>query len=273
MPLHINYIAETKIPVEVEGLTPDALRGQSLAEIEKFPIHHGNQQLPLAEMFRVGGTLDDGRIEFEGNLAGVHWIGAHLREGEIHIAGNAGRHLGSEMRGGTITVEGDTSDWVGGEMHGGTIHIHGSAGHLVGAAYRGSPRGMTGGTIIVHGNVGNEVGHSLRRGLIAVAGDCGDAPGFNMLAGTILLLGKCGIRLGASMRRGTIVLAGSEPPDLLPTFRHACRIRPLALRLLRQELRRQGLEWPGPENTPLVDLYNGDFLEGGRGEILIAAAA
>lgn len=268
--LRLTYIAETSVPVEVEGLTPDALRDKSLAEIEKLDIFHGNRKLPLAEMFRVEGDPADERVEWHGQLAGVHWIGAKMTSGMVHVEGDAGRHLGSDMRGGEIHVRGDAGDWVGGEMHGGLIHVRGRAGHLVGAAYRGSARGMTGGTILIHGDVGNEVGHTMRRGLLAVGGACGDLAGFNILAGTILVLGGCGIRHAAGMHRGTIAFLGERPP-LLPSFRFACRFRPTALHLIFRELQRRNFPIPDDLFSIDVDLYNGDMIEGGRGEVLLRA--
>src|SRR5688572_4161309 len=135
MSLQLTYQAETNVAVEIEGLTPDWACDKSLAEIERFEIFHGNRKLPLAEMFRVAGDPGDRQFEIEGNLSGVHWIGAHMRTGRISIHGSAGRHVGSEMRGGEIHVEGDAGGWVGAEMHAGLIHVHGNAGHLVGAAY------------------------------------------------------------------------------------------------------------------------------------------
>ena len=173
------------------------------ATIERFEIFHGNEQRPLADFFAVSGETSDGRIDFDGDLQGVHWIGAGMTEGVIRVNENVGRHLGSEMTGGEVHVAGNAGDWVGGEMHGGLIHVRGRAGNLIGAAYRGSPRGMTGGTILIDGDVGNEVGHTMRRGLLAVGGACGDFVGINMIAGTILVFGACGIRPGAGMRRGT----------------------------------------------------------------------
>jgi formylmethanofuran dehydrogenase subunit C len=127
---------------------------------------------------------------------------------------------------------------------------------------------MTGGTILIHGQVGNEVGHTMRRGLIAV-GAAGDLAGFNMLAGTIMIFGPSGIRHGAGMRRGTLALLGGEPPPLLPSFRRACRYRPEVMALLLRHLKR--LEFPVPDDLLRTefDLYNGDLIEGGRGELLI----
>lgn len=265
--LHLTYTAETTVPVEVEGVTPDAVRDKPLPEIERLEVFHGNRKAALADLFRVEGDASDERIEWRGNLAGVHWIGAKMTAGEIRVEGNAGRHVGSEMRGGEIHVSGDAGDWVGGEMHGGLIHVRGRAGHLIGAAYRGSARGMTGGTILIDGDVGNEVGHTMRRGLLAVGGSCGDLAAFNMLAGTILLAGAVGIRHAAGMRRGTLVFLGDRPP-LLPSFRHACRFRPTALRLIFRELARH--DFPLTDELDAdFDLYNGDMIEGGRGEVLV----
>ena len=237
MPLTLVYTDTTSVPVEVEGITPDRLRGKSPAEIERLEIYHGNRKVSLAELFTVSGEPGDGRIDFEGELGGVHFIGCGLTGGEIHVHGNAGRHLGGQMSGGTIRVEGNAGDWVGAEMSGGLIDVSGHAGHLVGAAYRGSKRGMTDGTILIGGDAGDENGVAMRRGMVAVRGSCGDAAGFNMIAGSILVFGRCGVPVGAGMRRGTIGILGPRPPRLLPTFR---RGRGLPAFVFPPDLRRTG---------------------------------
>ncbi len=270
MPLRLTYKATTTVPVEVEGITPDALRDMPLSDIERLEIFHGNQKARLADFFQVAGEPNDERIEWEGDLSGVHWIGAKMTSGSIHISGNAGRHVGSEMKGGEIQVEGNAGDWVGGEMKRGLIQVRGRAGHLVGAAYRGSARGMTGGTILIGGDAGNEIGHTMRRGLIAIGGNAGDLAGFNMLAGTILIFGESGIRHGAGMRRGTIGFLGAPPP-LLPSFRRACRLRPLVLQLIYRHLQRHDFNVADDLFRADYELYNGDLIEGGRGEILLRA--
>lgn len=272
MPLRLTLRQTTPLPIEVEGITPGAIRGQSTAQIERLEILHGNTRLPLAEFFTVTGNGDDETIEWEGDLSGVHWIGAKMHSGRIQVLGSAGRHVGSKLRGGEIHIEGNAGDWLGGEMHGGLIHVHGSVANWVGAAYPGSPRGMTRGTILVDGDAGNEIGHAMRRGLIAVGGKAGDLAGFNMLAGTILLFGRSGVRHGAGMKRGTIALLGDRRPSLLPTFRHACRFQPTALRLLAASLKRHGFQAPLDRLQNSCELYNGDLLAGGRGELLIRAA-
>jgi formylmethanofuran dehydrogenase subunit C len=267
----LTYRHPQSIPVELEGITPDRLAGQSLAEVERLPVMVGNRTVPLAELFTIAGSGSDLRIDLEGDCSGVHWIGAKMGEGDIFVHGSAGRHVGSEMAGGRIEVEGSAGDWVGAELRSGTIRVRGNAGHLVGAAYRGSRKGMTGGTILVHGSAGNEVGHTMRRGLIAVGGDVGDVVGFGMLAGTILVAGQAGIRHGAGMKRGTLIFLNAERPPLLPTFRFACRYRPPVMTPVLRALQADGFPLPTVDYWPQVDLYNGDLLVGGRGELWLGA--
>lgn len=272
MALTLRYSGQTSVPVEIEGITPDGVRDKPLAEIERLEIFHGNRKLPLAEMFAVSGDPGDERIDFEGELAGVHWIGAHMRSGTVVVHGNAGRHVGSEMHGGEMHVEGDAGDWVGGEMHGGLIRVAGRAGHLIGAAYRGSRRGMTGGTILVGKDVGNEIGHTMRRGWIAIGGAAGDMAGFNMIAGTIFVFGSCGIRPGAGMRRGTIGLFGPDPPRLLASFRRGCSFHPPFLDLMLRHLRALDFAFDPQLLSDPIDLYHGDLVALGKGEILLRHA-
>lgn len=130
---------------------------------------------------------------------------------------------------------------------------------------------MTGGEILIDGDAGNELGHSMRRGLVAVAGNAGDLVGFNMLAGTVLVLGDAGIRHGAGMRRGTLALLGQHAPPILPTFRYACRYRPEIMLLLLRHLQQAGFSVPAERIAARYELYNGDLLEGGRGELLLPA--
>jgi len=269
MSIKLTYRAETSVPVEIEGLTPDWAFDKSLAEIERFEIFHGNRKIPLAEMFAVAGDAGDKRFDFEGNLSGVHWIGAHMRTGQIHVDGPAGRHIGSEMRGGVIRVEGDAGGWVGCEMRGGLIHVQGNAGHLVGAAYRGSAKGMTGGTILVDGDAGNEIGLSMQQGMIAIGGAAGDMIGFNMTDGTVLVVGDAGIRAGAGMHGGTIGMFGPTRPPVLPSFRFDRATQPKKLALVLRELRDKGLRIDETLLPVEVDVYVGDLVESGTGKIYL----
>ncbi|MEM6797968.1 MAG: formylmethanofuran dehydrogenase subunit C [Planctomycetota bacterium] len=265
MPLELTYRAAAEpLPVELEGFTPDALRGESLDSVRRFPAAIGNTTLPIGELFDVTGTTEDADWRLMGDLSGVHWLGAEMQQGVIHAAGPVGRHTGSRMRGGAITIAGDAGDWLGAEMRGGRIEVAGNAGDGVGAAYAGSPRGMRGGEIRLRGSAGDEVGHTLRRGWIIIAGGCGAFAGYRMKAGSIFVLGACGPRPGAEMVRGTIGLFGDPSPELLPTFRHACRLAPQFLGLMARELAKADLNAP-----TTIELFNGDLLTGGRGEILL----
>ena len=272
MTLRIVPTSKTSVPLELESITPDSLRELDLAAIEQIEIFEGNNKARLCDFFQVSGDPSDGELVFEGDLSGVHWIGTKMSSGRITIEGNVGRHLGSEMSGGQIDVKGDASDWVGAEMRGGTIHVRGRAGHLVGAAYRGSAAGMRGGTILIDGDAGNEVGHTMRRGMIAIGGSIGDLAAFNMLAGTVLVGAGQGIRHGAGMHRGTLVFLSEDAPELLPTFTHAGRQQPLVMTMLNRELSKLGY----PHADLLLnefDLYHGDQIEGGRGEILVRTSS
>lgn len=268
MAIMLTYNAQTSVPVEIEGFTPDWACDKSRSEIERFEIFHGNRKIALAEMFSVTGDASDKEMDFHGDLSGVHWIGAHMASGVVRIHGPAGRHVGSQMRGGEIVVHGNAGGWVGAEMHKGLIHVKGHSGHLTGAAYRGSAKGMTGGTILVDGNAGNEIGLTMRRGLIAIGGAAGDMLGFNMIAGTVAVFGECGIRPGAGMRRGTLALCGPNPPQLLPSFRYASTYRPPAVSLMLRSLEDKGFQFDESLLRSEFELYHGDLVSVGRGEIL-----
>lgn len=271
MTLRLVYNAETTIPVELDGLLPERVKGMPASDVAHLPVFWGNRQVPLGELFSVSGDTENEHFDFEGDLAGVHRIGAAMTRGCIRIHGNAGRHVGCEMTGGRIEVVGGAGDWLGAEMHGGEIHVRGNAADCVGAAYRGSAKGMTGGVIVVDGDAGDEVGAAMRRGAIAVGGSAGRMVGVNMLAGTIVAASGCGAQPGTNMRRGTIVLARMPSPEMPPTFVHACRYRPAFLPLIFQSLNRCGFP-PAPALANAeYDLFSGDMLELGRGEILVRA--
>jgi len=267
MPLTFKPHNLDSIPVSLAGVTPDALAGKTLAEIQQTPIWQGNQKLPLAELFDVAGDSADERWQLEGDFSSVHYIAAGMRRGELQLAGNAGRHAGQGMRGGKLTITGNAGDWFGAEMRGGRIEVAGDAGDHAGAALVGSKVGMRGGEILIRGNCGTHTASAMRRGWVTVVGDCGDWPGNRMRAGSLFVFGNCGARPGAAMRRGTIALFGESPP-LLPTFRHACRLRPQALGIMLRQLAVHGVE-PAKSQSGEVELYNGDLLEGGRGEVFV----
>lgn len=254
---------------DVGGLPLHQMVDHSINDIESWQIQRGNQQVALQELFAVSGDATDGIVEITGNLASVDRLGCGMTGGQVVVRGSVGHHLGAKMRGGQIVVHGDVGQWCGAEMKGGLVHVHGNVDDHAGSAYRASPRGMTGGTLLIDGNAGNQVGVAMRRGLIAVGGDCGDLAGQRMLAGTIVIAGRSGKRHGAEMRRGTIVHLGDTNGRLLPTFQQGYRGKPPAIGLVLRELARLG--FPLPENVleSEFDLFHGDMLQGGRGEVFV----
>lgn len=267
MPLILQSRIADPLPVSLAGITPAVLAAKSLGEIEKIDIWQGNRQVPLAELFDVSGDAGDCDWRFEGDLSSVSDLASGMELGEVQVAGPVGNHAGQGMRGGTLTIEGDAGDWLGAAMRKGHISVAGSAGDHVGGSLPAAKVGMRGGRIVVHGNAGTHAAERMRRGWVSVAGNCGAWAAHEMRAGTLMVLGRCGGRPGAGMRRGTIVLMGTAP-QLLTTFRYACDYEPVALRLL---LRQLAAEVPLATELPRrVALYNGDLLEGGRGEVLVA---
>lgn len=273
MPLTLTLKQPTSIPIEVDTVRLETVRTQSVDQIRATPVQYGNKQPTLGEFFDAAGSAaDDSHLVWAGDCTKVKLIGAGLSLGRITVEGNAGMHLGAEMTGGEVVCTGDAGDWVGAEMKGGRIHIRGNAGHCVGAVYRGGRRGMTGGEILIDGNVGNELAHTMRRGLIVVRGQAGDAIGFNLLAGSVLVFGSAGIRPGAGMRRGTIVFFDGSAPPMLPTFKYSCTYQPDFLRVYLLHLARTGFPVPDDCLTATFRRYSGDFLELGKGEILVRQA-
>lgn len=273
MPLTLTLREPTSIPIEVDAVRLEIVRGQSADEVRRVRVPRGNKQPELGEFFSVqGSAADDEHVVWVGDCHKVKGIGAGLCGGRMTVEGIAGMHLGARMRSGELVCTGDAGDWAGAEMSGGRLRIRGNAGNCLGAAYRGARRGMTGGEIFVEGDAGDEVGSALRRGLIAIGGAAGHAVGFGLLAGTILVFGPAGLRAGAGMRRGTIVLAQETPAALLPTFAYATTGPFAFLEVLLRHLKRSGFDIPPDCRGVSWQRYSGDLLEGGRGEILLPAA-
>lgn len=270
MALVLNQQVETKIPIEVIGITPDRLIGKSKDEIEKLPIWHGRRQLELAELFELDITPgDESRIVFAGNLEPVHSIGDRMRSGTICIESDAGCRIGSQMSGGKIFAKGDVSDFLGVEMTGGTILVAGNAGNAVGGSLPGSKIGMNRGSILVRGNVGKGAGHALRRGTIVIGGNADELLGWNMLAGTIIVFGQCGPHAGAEMKRGSIILSGGYQHALLPTFTCGGTFPVPFLPMMSKWLRDQEFEFENKVLDSPFKMFHGDWLKGGRGEVFV----
>jgi formylmethanofuran dehydrogenase subunit C len=156
-------------------------------------------------------------------------------------------------------------------MKNGFIHIHGNAGGQVGAAYRGSLGGMKDGLIIVAGSAGLEVGMRMRGGLIVIGKTARDFTGLQMKGGTILLLSGAEIRTGAWMNRGTII--SMKPLQMMPTFKQAADRDPTFLAAHATMLQEFGLKLPCEASGGSFKTYSGDRAVSDKGEILVWQAA
>jgi formylmethanofuran dehydrogenase subunit C len=266
MTITIESIAQAPAPIDVRRVSQEALMAASRREIERIAIHVGRNPYPLGEWFRVRGTSGSHILEWTGCLTNVNCIGFRLTGGEVHVHSAAGDLLGSQMQGGTIVIRGCVGRFLGQDMQGGQITVYGDAGDFAGGASAVSRYGLAGGKLLIHGHVGAHLGYRMRRGLLAVTGNAGDFAARRMLAGTIFLAGSCGRLPAAGMKRGTLLMPQSSVAQLPATFLRACRMRPFVVDLLLGSLWRSG--FPGPESLNCCEMFSGDLLEGGRGEVI-----
>ena len=191
-------------------------------------------------------------------------LAAKCQAAKFRVGGNVGDYLGCEMTGGTIRVAGNAADWVG-------------------SAYPGNEIGVNRGLIVVRGDAGRGVAMAMRRGTICVGGNVGPLAGWNMRAGTLIIGGQTEEMLGKGMVRGTILLANhaldvsSDPADrcrsifskLPPTFTRGGRLDSAALGIITRWANAQALPLNLNEEVSF-QLFHGDHLRGGRGEIIVA---
>ncbi len=222
MTVLLKLVNEPDIPVEADVITPNQFAGKSVREIRKMPVYQGNKTLMLDEFFEVSGktasTPDETKIEIEGNLRRVKYIGHKMNGGKIEIRGDVGMYLGSQMQAGRIHVHGSVGEWAATEMSGGNIQIEGDAGDFLCAGLRGSVEGMKGGRVYVAGEVGREMASHMRRGFIAVKGNVGEMAAARMQGGTIIVMGNISTRVGVQATRGMILILGTIE-KVIPTFR------------------------------------------------------
>ena len=283
MPWRLNsrLDPDDRIPVDVRGVVPgDDWSRSSLAG---YLVHRGRRRHRLEELFDVQAHDAGPDLLWSGPLHAVHRLGALMSTGTVLVEGDCGRHVGSQMSGGTLRIAGSASDYLGAEMTGGKLFVAGNAGDCVGGAYPGTRSGMNRGTIVVGGDVGDSLGQAIRRGTILVGGQSGALTGWNMNAGTLVVLGGTGEYPGAGMRRGTIVCgpAGRNPVRLLPSMMSGPEGRfPILTMLKRWLVELLASETPAPISIERLEpfdepwqLFHGDQLHGGRGELLLPAAS
>ena len=255
------------IPIEVDGILPETVLGQSKSEICTLKVHVGKEVVELGEVFDVEVNGDEVLV-FEGDLKHVKHIGENMSRGLLVVNGDAGMHLAQHMKGGTLVVNGNLEPRCCCEMSGGTVIVNGNAKAMLGSPLPGNNKGMRGGLIAVFGSAGSRVGEGMRRGLIALSGDAGDFVGANMIAGTIVVFGKMGPNAGGGMKRGSIVsLGGTE--RVLSTFLYSCSYMPVYLKLYLKYLSDLGFTVTKEMLDGPYSRYAGDMSALGKGEILI----
>ncbi|WP_020468351.1 formylmethanofuran dehydrogenase subunit C [Zavarzinella formosa] len=259
------------LPVEVDGLAPDLLRGLSASEIGLRPALVGRETVRWGDLFEITGHADDAEITITGDVSRFKLIGRGMTSGRLTVEGHVGLHAGAEMRGGELIIRGNAGDWLGAEMRGGTIQVDGHAGDNAGSAYRGSTKGMRGGTIFISRDVGAEAGTAMRRGLMAIGGSCGAFIGAGMIAGTIVIGGTCGPHPGAGMKRGTLASLSGEV-TVPATFRYDCEYRPPIWAMTIRYLRSRNFRVEAGLEHRLLRRHRGDLVALGLGELLIPSA-
>jgi formylmethanofuran dehydrogenase subunit C len=260
------------LPVDGAPLRPDLL-AHAAAEVARLKIRHGKSLVEVGELFEVEGDGRDQRVAFEGDLRSIRGLASGMTSGELTISGLAGDGLAQGMTDGSVIVDGDVGAHAGAGMRGGFLRIRGNAGPGLGGCLPGSRLGMRDGVILVEGNVGAEAGRSMRRGLIAVKGKAGTGLGSELVAGSIFSFGAVEGTVGAGMKRGTIALFRVRERDRLPvptTFAPSGSFRPPFLGIYERQLRAWGFLPREVAFPARIRRYNGDLLERGQGEILLA---
>lgn len=257
--LILKVRAPSRLPLDVNVISPTHLAGKSTSEIEKLEVIRGNRRIPLGDVFQVSGqagaTAKETDITVEGDLATARRLGMGMDSGSITVNGAVGLYLGEKMTGGKILVHGNVDSWAGIDMRGGLIEIFGNTGDCLGSAYRGTRAAMRSGVIIVHGDAGNEAGSWMKDGLIKIEGNAGAFAGIHMEGGNILVRGHTQGRVGASMTAGKVVVLGNVP-SILPSF-HIDDLKP--------KTKVGDEEIAGP-----FYCFVGDLAEGGDGRLYVS---
>lgn len=262
--------AHPALRLELAGLAPLALTGETPSSLARRPVWHGNEQVPLGEFFDVESLAADGpELVFDGDLSRCDGVGRGLDGGRIRVEGDVGDYVGAGMNAGEIVVTGRAGMLAACEMAGGRLEVGGDVGDYAASALPGDMDGMRGGLLVVRGNAGERFGDRMRRGTAVVFGDTGDFLASRLVAGTVAVAGEVGAHCGYGMRRGTLIFAGPQPvppATFVPTGHDVQVIWTLLARSLAQHGGRFGaLAASRPRR------FAGDLAVDGKGEWLMPA--
>ena len=255
--------------VDLRGVTPAALAGLSLNEVERLPLGHGNTTQPLADFFGIQSRPSEA-ISFVGDLSRFDRVGWQMAGGRIVVEGSVGHYAGGCMSAGELVVHGHAGELAACEMAGGTLTVEGNVGDFAASTLPGSMDGMRGGSFVVKGHAGVRFGDRMRRGSAIVFGDVGDFLASRLVAGTIAIGGRAGAHVGYGMRRGSVVFAGgSSAVPVAETFVAAVADADVFWQLLARDLQRHGGPFAGLASMR-IERHLGDSAVGGKGELIFA---
>lgn len=257
--------------VDLAGLTPWFCGAMTVAAAAESLLTLGHRQVPAAELLEWKPQADSGApFLLVGDWSRAINVGAGMWQGNVRVESTVGAGAGRMMSGGSLWIGGDAGDWTGQSMRGGLLHVTGSVGALTGGPIDGRPTGMNGGTIVVDGHCGSHAGYRMRRGNLVVHGNCGPAAGYAMRGGNLYCGGIAGAGAGVSARRGMILLR-NEPAGLDSGFRWAGRFTPAFTGYWQSQLEKEvpGI-WMGRDPIGPVRMWSGDWLYGGKAELLLA---
>ena len=260
--------------VDLRFITPAAMVGKSLAEVERMYVGYGNAMLPLAEFFKVEADLHPDNVDtliFDADLSRFDRVGWQMTGGRIRVEGSVGHYAGGCMSGGEVLVKVNAGLLAACEMAGGLLTVQGHVGDFAASTLPGSMDGMRGGTLIVKGDAGARFGDRMRRGTALVFGNAGDFLASRMVAGTIAVGGRAGASAGYGMRRGSLIFASPQAlhnsSDLSPTFVPAVAGAEVIWQLLARDLARHGEPFEALASMR-IERHLGDLAAGGKGELI-----
>lgn len=258
---------------DLRGITPTALAGMAVADVERLPVVCGNATLALAEFFGIEALASDALV-FDADLARFDRVGWQMSGGLLQVEGSVGHYAGGCMSAGELAVKGHAGALAACEMAGGTLTVDGNVGDFAASTLPGSMDGMRGGSLVVKGHAGARFGDRMRRGSALVFGDTGDFLASRMVAGTIAVGGRAGVHAGYGMRRGSVVFAagptaGSAASQPGPTFAPALADAGVIWQLLARDLARHGGPFAGLA-AMRIERHLGDVAVGGKGELILA---
>lgn len=252
--------------MDASVLCPSAYPGATCTELGALKIAVGNREYRWDDVFSIAGdTLQHWNLPGNENYL---YLGQGLAGGSIKVTGHAGDYAGVRVQGGVLSIEGDAGFRLGAGMTGGYIWVTGNAGAEVGGPAPGLFTGMSDGEILIQGVAGARAGFRMCRGLIA-AGGVSEFAGYELQAGTLIIQRGPLLHPGMHMKRGTIVLLDARVTPGWSHFTAECIMEPVIVRMMLRRLKQLKYLFPSDAIDGRYQLYSGDTLLTGQGELMV----